>query len=58
MNYSNSEESEDFRLWHIEHDYIRFNYDRAYYKCCFCSEKELPQATEELKIWRHKYFNS
>lgn len=40
-----------------EDAYLQHLYDVAYYKSIFCSENERPEASRELRILRHKYFN-
>jgi hypothetical protein len=44
--------------WQAEYDYLKFEYDRAYYRYVFCSESEKSDAARLLKIWRHKYFDA
>lgn len=45
------------KAWINEEDYLRFEYDRAYYRWLFCSEPEREESEEMLRIWRHKYFS-
>ena len=49
-------ESLDQVRWQSEESYIKFEYDKAYYRFVFCPENEKVEAQRLLQIWRSKWF--
>lgn len=42
--------------WQSEEAYIKYEYDKAYYRFVFCPENERSEAQRLLQIWRSKWF--